>query len=129
MCLFWGFPTHADFTEFSNFFLQLKNQRSGNKTVCGFSVIFYFKRNHDVLNSLSPCFLLNKNIKFNKNETESKMENPTQNFREITHVLQYASCASVWKLLIKRKTVMSWSLRKRKECILCNVYFVQRNFF
>ena len=26
----------------------------------------------------SPCILLNKNINFKKNETESKMENPTQ---------------------------------------------------
>ena len=26
----------------------------------------------------SPCFLLNKNINFNKNETGSKMENPTK---------------------------------------------------
>ena len=56
---------------------------------------FNFERTNEVLKSKSPCFLLNKNIKFNKNETESKMENPTQNFREITHVLQYASCASV----------------------------------
>ena len=31
---------------------------------------FYFERNYDVLKSKSPCFLLNKNISFNKNETE-----------------------------------------------------------
>ena len=30
----------------------------------------------------SPCILLNKNINFNVNETESKMENPTDYFRE-----------------------------------------------
>ena len=32
--------------------------------------------------------LLNKNIKFNKNETESKMENPRHSFRETILVLQ-----------------------------------------
>ena len=36
---FWGAPTHAGVTEFSNFLLQLKNQRSGSKSVCGFSII------------------------------------------------------------------------------------------
>ena len=39
--------------------------------------LFYFERNYDVLKRNSPCFLLNKNIKFNKNETKSKMVNPT----------------------------------------------------
>ena len=33
--------------------------------------------NYDVLKSNSPCILLNKNINFNKNKTELKMENPT----------------------------------------------------
>ena len=42
---------------------------------------FNFERNYDVLNSKSPCILLNKNINFNKNKMESKMENPTHNFR------------------------------------------------
>ena len=40
---FWAAPTHADIIEFSNFLLQLKNQKSGSKTVCGFSVIFILK--------------------------------------------------------------------------------------
>ena len=35
---------------------------------------FNFERNYDVLKSKSPCILLNKNINFNKNETESKMK-------------------------------------------------------
>ena len=29
--------------------------------------------------------MVNKNMKFNKNKTESKMENPTHSFREINH--------------------------------------------
>ena len=49
---------------------------------------FNFERTNEVLKSKSPCFLLNKNIKFNKNETEAKMENPTHNFRETNLVLQ-----------------------------------------
>ena len=42
---------------------------------------FNFERNYDVLKSKSPCILLNKNINFNKNETDSKMENPTHSLR------------------------------------------------
>ena len=33
-------PTHADITEFSISLLQLKNQRSGSKTMCDFSIIY-----------------------------------------------------------------------------------------
>ena len=40
---FWGAPTHTDIIEFSNFLLQLKNERSGSKSVCGFSVILILK--------------------------------------------------------------------------------------
>ena len=36
---------------------------------------FNFERNYDLLKSKSPWILLNKNINFSKNETESKMEN------------------------------------------------------
>ena len=37
---------------------------------------FNFERNYDIFKSKSPCILLNKNTKFKKNKTESKMENP-----------------------------------------------------
>ena len=40
---FWGAPTHVAVTEFQNFLLQLKNQRSRSKTVCGFSFILILK--------------------------------------------------------------------------------------
>ena len=43
---------------------------------------FNFVRNYDVLKSKSTCILLNKNINFNRNEMESKKENPTSSFRE-----------------------------------------------
>ena len=36
---FWRVPTHEDIFEFWNFLLQLKNQMSGSKSVCGVSVI------------------------------------------------------------------------------------------
>ena len=47
--------------------------------------LFYyldFERNYDVLKSNNPCILLNKNINFNKNETELKMENPTHRIED-----------------------------------------------
>ena len=70
-----------------------------------FSIILYFERNYDLLQSKTPCIFLNKNINFNKNETESKMEkrdriengkneteskmkNPTNSFRETNIVLK-----------------------------------------
>ena len=63
--------------------MQFKNQRSGSKTACRF--FFIFERNYGDLKSKRPYFLLNKNIKFNKNKTEPKMENPTHSFRKINH--------------------------------------------
>ena len=53
-----------------------------------FYYYFYFERNSDVLKSKSSCFLLNKNINFDKNEMESKMENPIHSFRKMNHVFQ-----------------------------------------
>ena len=43
---------------------------------------FNFERNYGVLNSKSPCILLNKNINVNKKKTELKMENPMNSFTE-----------------------------------------------
>ena len=65
-------------------------------------------------------------MNFNKNETESKMENPTHSFREAN----LAACASAHKeSQIESKTVMSWGLQKKKEGIFCTIYFVERNLF
>ena len=53
--------------------------------------LFYdinFEKNYDVLKSKSPHILFNKSINFNKNETESKMENPTHSFRETNSMFQ-----------------------------------------
>ena len=50
-----------------------------------------------------------KNVNFNKNRAESKMETPTHSFRETNFVLQF-----ICKLQIKSKAVMSWNSRKKK---------------
>ena len=49
---------------------------------------FNFERNYDVLKSKNLCFLLYKNINFNRNEMESKVENPTYTFRLMNLVLE-----------------------------------------
>ena len=35
---------------------------------------FNFEKSYDLLKSRSPCILLNKKVNFDKNETESTME-------------------------------------------------------
>ena len=69
--------------------LQLKNQRSGNKTVCDFSIISLLIGIMTFKLKESINILLNKNINFNKNETELKIENPTNSFRETNVVLKF----------------------------------------
>ena len=80
--------------------------------------------NYDILKSKSPCFLLNKNINFNKNTTESKMDNSTHSFRETNLVLQL-----IQELPIKSNTVISLGSPKKKEGIFCTTSFLQTNFF
>ena len=64
-----------------------------------------FQRSYDVLKWKSPCILLNNKINFNKNETESKMKNPTRrNF-----------CFSLYKNN-KLKVKLWWvGVRERKK--------------
>ena len=47
-------------------------------------LFYYFnlERHYGALKSKSPRILLNKNINFDKNGTEPKMENPTQFSRD-----------------------------------------------
>ena len=74
---------------FKIFSLQLKKKSEDLEQNCVWLFhYFHFERNYDFLKSKSPCILLNKNIDFNKNKTESKMENPTHSFTETNLVLQ-----------------------------------------
>ena len=79
--------SHADIIEFSTSCCNLKI-RGVEKKLCVAFPLFLFERNHDVLKSKSPCFLLNKNVKYNKDKEELKIENHTHSFREINHVSQ-----------------------------------------
>ena len=92
----------------------------------GFFYYFDFERNCGDLKSKSPCILLIKmiNINFNKNDMESKMENPQTVLEKRT--LRFSSYKN---LKLKGKTMMGWSSRKRKEEIFCTVYFVRREIF
>ena len=60
---------------FENFLLELKNQRSGSKTVCHLCY-FSFEKNYDVLQWKSSCFLLNKNINLIKTRRNRKWKIP-----------------------------------------------------
>ena len=66
--------------------------------------------------------MLNKNINFNKNETELKMEIPTHSFRETN---LETNLQIIKESQIKNKTVMIWSPRRKKEGIFCT----RRKFF
>ena len=67
---------------------------------------------------------MNKNINFNKNETELKMENSTDSFRQKNFMLQL-----IKESQIKSKAMMNWSSQKKKEGTFCTVYSVQRKLF
>ena len=98
-------------TDFKTSCCNLKIRGLGVKTCLAF-LYFNFERNYDLLKSKNPCFLLNKNVTFNKNETKSKMELITRQLIRITK----ESCDE-WKLVIE----------KREQFF--NVYFVGRKFF
>ena len=121
---FFGSSNHADNTEFSNFLLQLKNQRTRSKTVCFTICLFYycnFEKNYDVLKSKGRCNSLNKKMNFNKNETESKME-----------VLERRTLRFSAYKIANSKTVMSLSFAKEilsernsfNICVLSQMYSV-----
>ena len=64
----------------------------------------------------SPYILSNKNTNFNKNGTESKMENPTYSFRETNIVLQ----------LIRESQIKS---KKKKEGFFLPFILSEETFF
>ena len=85
---------------------------------------FYFGGNYDVLKSKSSCFLFNKNIKFNKSKTESKMENPAHIFREVSH-----TCFSSYKNCeLKVRLWWVWA-RERKKSGFFVTFILSEGFF
>ena len=83
---------------------------------------FNLKKYYDVLKS--RCILFNKNINFNKNETELKIENTTNGFRDTNLVLQL-----IYESQIKSKTAMSWSSRKKKRAFFVPFVLSEGNIF
>ena len=65
------------------------------------------------------CILLSKNINFNKNKTESKMENPTHSFRETNLVHQL-----IYKSQTKSKTDKLELTIEKRTFFIYVVYFV-----
>ena len=62
-------------------------------------------------------------FKLYRNETESKMENPTHSFRETNLMLQL-----IQESQIKSKTVMSWSSRMKKRAFFVSLILSEGNF-
>ena len=81
--------------------------------MCGFSIILILK---GFTTFQSPCILLNKNKSFNKNETESKMENPTHSFTETN---LYFSAYKNRKLNVKLWWVGARERKKRAFFLPC----------
>ena len=75
---------------------------------------FNFEKSYDVLKSKIPWIFLNKNIGFNKNETQSK----------IPHKVLERQTLWLWC-----EDLMSWSSQNKGKCIFCTVCFVQSDFF
>ena len=78
-------PTHPDIIGFQNFFLQIKNKRSRTKSLCDFSIILILKGIISFESQRIHAFYWAKT----KNETESKIENPTYTPRETSLALQF----------------------------------------
>ena len=95
--------------------MQRKNQRSGSKIGSGF--YFNFKRNHNVLNSKSPCI--------NKNKSELKIEPPPPTVLE-WQTLYFSSCKNC-----KVKVKLPWvgSRERKKKTFFVPFILSKGNFF
>ena len=82
---------------------------------------FNFETNYDVQKSKSPCIFLNKNINFNKNETE----NGNRKW-EISHTVleRQTLCFSSYKNHKLKLKLMSWS-----SAFFVPFILPKRNFF
>ena len=59
------------------------NARGLKAKACKAFLYVNFQRNYGVLKPNSQCILLSKDINFNRNGVESKMNNSTHDFREM----------------------------------------------
>ena len=84
---------------------------------------FNFESNYTVLKSKSPCILLKKNTNFNKNETESRMENPI-----FPHLERQTWCFSSYKNRKAKINCDELELAKKKRPFFFTVYFIPRKF-
>ena len=90
---------------------NLKIRDLGTKQCVEKFYYFNFERNYDVFKLKRPYILLTKNINFNKNEIESKIENSTHSFREMS--LMYLGSYNNRKLKVKLWCV--GTIRKKRE--------------
>ena len=81
---------------------------------------FNFKSNYDVLKSKSQRISLIKSINLNKNETELKMENPTNTFRENLELANKKIGHFLYRLFCPKEIFFN-------ICVLsqCVVYWIQ----
>ena len=66
------------------------------------------------------CFLLNKNVNFNKNEIKSKLENLTQSLRETNLELCFSSYMS------RKPKIKQWwvgAIERKKRVLFVNFFF------
>ena len=83
-----------------------------------------FERNYDVLKARNRCILLNKNINFNKNETESKIENPHK-----TSERRALSFSSNKNLKLKVKLWWIGARERKKRAFFVPFILSKRHFF
>ena len=67
---------------------------------------------------------MNKNINFNKNETELKMENSTDSFRQKNFMLQL-----IKESQIKSKAVITGARKRKKKALFVLFILSKGNFF
>ena len=101
---------------------NLNNKGLGAK-LCWIFYYFNIERNYDVLKSKSSCILLNKNINFNKIETESKKENPIHSLKE-TNV----RFVSYKDRKFKVKLWQVWSCETKNRAFFVPFILSEKNF-
>ena len=97
---------------------------------------FNLKGNYDVLKSKSPCFFSNKDINFNKIETESRIANPTHISKMWNLCLSSnKNCESIVKLRwvgARKKKIIFFETCILSEGIFCSICIlsqcIEQNF-